>query len=317
MKIVFLDSHTLSLNGDIDFSPIESLGDYNSLALTNEDNILDYLADTRVIITNKIIISRDHLKKLNNLKLITVIATGYDNIDIQASKDYKIPITNVPQYARYSVSQHTFALILNLASKLYLYNSDVANGQWEESDSFTLLKHPTFELAGKVIGLIGFGAIGREVSKIAEGFNMKVMVYDIADVSRYGHRNSTLDEVLEKSDIISIHLPLTDKTKDLIDKSAFNKMKETALIANTSRGGIVNEVDCVDALNSGKIAGAGFDVLSSEPPTKNNPLLGEVKNLILTPHVAWSSKEARQRLIDITGKNIESMNKGNIINRVN
>lgn len=288
-----------------------------ALTLTNENNILDYLIDTQVIVTNKIIIGRDHLKKLNDLKLVTVIATGYNNVDIQAAKDYGVPVTNVPQYAKYYVSQHTFALILNLASKVYLYNRDVANGQWGTSDSFTLLKHPTFELAGKTIGLVGFGAIGQETAKIAESFDMKVLVYDIADVSRYGYSNSTLDEVLKKSDIISIHVPLTDKTKDLIDEVAFNKMKDTALIVNTSRGGIVNEVDLANALNSGKIAGAGFDVLSSEPPTKGNPLLDRVKNLILTPHVAWSSREARQMLIDITADNINSMTEGKIINKVN
>jgi len=314
--IKFLDSHTMSLNGDVDFSPLEKLGDYFGYSITNDD-IAGFGQDAEILITNKIKIDNNIMDNLPRLKLICVIATGYNVVDNKAARERNIIVVNVPQYAKYSVSQHTFALILSLTSNICSYHRDVREGKWEKSSSFTLLEYPTIELANKTMGIIGFGTIGRETAKIAKVFNMDVLAYDISDISAYGYINSTLDEILKKSDIISIHIPLTSETENLITEKELGKMKNTALIINTSRGGIINEVDLVEALNSGVIHGAGLDVLKEEPPNSGNPLLGDVKNLILTPHVAWSSKEARQRLIDITVENIKSFRVGNPINVVN
>ena len=315
MTIKFLDSHTMSLNDDIDFSPLEKLGSYFGYSINNDD-IKGFGQDAEIIITNKIKIDDNIMDSLPKLKLICVIATGYNVVDIKAAKKRNIIVVNVPQYAKYSVSQHTFALILSLSSSVCSYLKDVREGWWQKSSSFTLLKYPTIELSGKTMGIIGFGAIGRETAKIAEVFNMDVLVYDISDISEYGYTNYTLDKILKKSDIISIHVPLTSETENLINKKELGKMKNTALIINTSRGGIVNEADLAEALNSGVISGAGLDVLTEEPPKNGNPLLGDVKNLIVTPHVAWSSREARQRLIDITAENIKSFREGNPINLV-
>lgn len=316
MIIIFLDSNTISLENDINFYPLESLGNLKKYELSKGDNIIPYCKDAEIIIVNKILMTRKIIKKLHKLKLICVIATGYDNIDIDAAKDYKISVVNVPNYAEFSVPQHAFTLILNLATKAYLYNQDIKNGEWEKSKTFNLLKYHTFELKDKIIGIIGFGRIGRGTAHIAACFGMKVMAHDIRDISDTGYRNYSLNEILEKSDVISLHCPLTKQTKNFIDKKALNKMKKNAILINTARGGIVNEKDLVDTLNSGRIAGAGIDVLPNEPPKEDIYLLGGVKNLILTPHSAWSTKEARQRLVNITAKNIKSFLKEGKFNLV-
>lgn len=316
MEVSFLDSNTISLNNDINFRPLESLGNYRAYKFTNRDNIISSCRESEVIIVNKLNITKEIIGKLPKLKLICVIATGYNNIDIKAARDRGVCVANVPNYAGFSVPQHTFALILNLATKVYLYNEDIKKGEWERSQTFNLLKYPTFELAGKTIGIIGFGAIGKGTARIAEGFGMKVMVHNTHDISDTGYKNYLFDEVLENADIVTIHCPLTKETKDLIGRKAFKKMKKTAILINTARGGIVNEKDLADALNSQMIAGAGVDVLTEEPPLEGNPLLGSVRNLILSPHSAWSTKEARQRLVDITAKNIKAYLKGEKLNLV-
>jgi len=316
MKIAFLDSHTLSLNGDVDFSVLRSLGNYTGYALTNKDNIIPYCKKADIVIVNKIIISENSIKKLPNLKLIAVIATGYNNIDIEAAKENNIKVTNVPDYAANSVSQHVFSLILNLTTKAYLYNEDVKKGEWSKSSNFGLLKYPTFELNGKIIGIIGFGAIGRAVASIASGFGMKVIVNDIKDISNTDCKKCSIEYILKNADIVSIHCPLNSQTKNMIDAAAIKKMKRSAILINTSRGGIVNEAELAQALTSGEIAGAGIDVLSEEPPQNSNPLLQNIKNLIITPHTAWSTFEARQRMIDITAENIRAFLNGKNYNLV-
>lgn len=316
MEILFLDSHTMSLNHDVSFKPLKSLRNYRELELTDEDNIIQYCKKAGILIVNKIKVNRDIMEKLPRLKLISVIATGYNNIDIVAAEKNNIKVANVPNYASNSVSQHVFCLILNLMTKSYLYDKDVKDGEWVRSSTFGLLKYSTFELHGKTIGIIGFGAIGRSTAKIAVGFGMNVIVYNKKGISGEGYKACSLDELFKKSDIISIHCPLNPETRNMIDAVAINKMKKTAIIINTARGGIINEVDLAEALNSSKIAGAGIDVLKSEPPKAENPLLGDVKNLIVTPHTAWSTHEARQRMINITGKNIQAFLKGKDYNLV-
>lgn len=316
MNIAFLDSHTLSLNGDIDFSALKSLGNYKGYSLNNKDNVIPYCEGVHTVIVNKIILNRDIIKKLPDLELIAVIATGYNNVDTETAKENNVKVVNVPDYAANSVSQHVFSLILNLVTKAYLYNEDVKNGEWSNSANFGLLKYHTFELDEKVIGIIGYGAIGKSVAEIASGFGMKVIVNDIKDISNTGFKNYSLDYILKNANVVSIHCPLNSRTKNMIDSAALRKMKKSAILINTSRGGIVNESDLALALNSGEIAGAGVDVLSEEPPSSSNPLLQNVKNLIVTPHTAWSTIEARQRMVDITVENIKAYLEGKVHNVV-
>jgi len=315
-EVVFLDSHTLSLNNDLDFSNIDKICNLKKLELLDNDTVLDCCMNAEIIIVNKLILDKKIISSLKDLRLICVIATGYNNIDIKAAKEKNIEVVNVPGYAKYSVSQHVFAMVLNLATKMYLYNEDVRKGQWEKSKDFGLLKYYTFELAQKIIGIIGFGAIGQNVARIAEGFDMKVMVYDVSSNIKSNYKVYPLNQVLSNADVITIHCPLTDNTRNLINKDTFELMKHSAILINTSRGGIVNEEDLLEALNSGRIAGAGIDVLSQEPPSAGNKLLHKAKNLIVTPHTAWSSREARQRMIDITADNINAYLNGKIINSV-
>ncbi|MGM0366048.1 MAG: D-2-hydroxyacid dehydrogenase [Actinomycetota bacterium] len=306
MEIVFVDSDTISLNRDVSFDTIEEQGSLKCLSLTNRDDIIPYCTGCDILITNKVFVGEDALSRLENLKLICVIATGYNNVDLDAARKYNKLVANVPGYARHSVPQHTFALLLNLATRAHLYDRDVKEGQWQKSERFNLLRYPCFELQGKSMGIIGFGTIGRAVARIAESFGMKVMAYDISDISHTGYRNTEFEHLIKNSDAVSIHCPLTQQTKNLIAREQLMMMKDTAVLINTARGSIVNEEDLAWALNTGQIAGAGIDVLSQEPPARDNPLLAGAKNLIITPHSAWSTREARQRLIDITAKNIAS-----------
>ena len=311
MNIVFLDSDTVILNNDIDFSQLKALGDYKDYELSPNDDPVPYCKDAEVIIVNKVKMTRKRIEQLPNLKLICEAATGYDNINIKAAKDNDIHVANVSGYAKTAVVQHVFAMILSFATKIYSYYNDVRKGEWQKSKTFDLLKYYTFELAGKTLGIIGFGSIGKGIAKIAEAFSMKVMVNDVVDISGTDYKNYTLDEVLKQADIVSIMCPFTEQTKNLINAEALRKMKKTAILINTARGGIVNEYDLVKALNSGEIAGAAVDTLSKEPPTDGNPLLGEVKNLIVTPHSAWSTRETRQKLIDKVVEKIRNYIDGN------
>lgn len=300
MKIVFLESHLVTLNNDIDYSKLGALGDYSAYQLAIADDPMPYCEDVDIIIAHKMHMTRERISQLvPKLKYICEAATGYNNIDIQAAKDYRVRVTNIADYAKYSVTQHIFALTLAFATKLREYDTVVKEGLWQKSNTFDLLLYPTFELYQKKIGIIGFGSIGREVARVAESFRMKVLAYDIVDISKSGYKNYSIDDILRESDIVVLCCPLTESTRNLIDEKAFKKMKRSAILINTARGGIVNENDLANALNSGLIAGAGFDVLLKEPPTEGNPLLdNEVKNLIVTSHSAWSTRESRQRLID-------------------
>lgn len=308
MKIVFLDESTITL-GDIDFSPIKSLGEYKSYGNSTEDEAIQRAASADCIITNKVPVTLNTVRSLRNLRLVTVIATGYNVIDLKAAKEHGLTVCNVPGYAADTVPQHTFSLILNLATKAYRYHADVMNGEWGMADSFTLLRYPTFELAKKTIGIIGFGTIGRGVARIAEAFGMRVLAYDAFEIKHEKYGNTPLDTLLRESDVVTVHSPLTDETRKLIDAKALSMMKKSAILINTARGGIVHEQALAEALNSERIAGAGVDVLTVEPPRGGNPLLS-AKNIIITPHSAWSTREARQRLVDETAENIRAFFEG-------
>jgi len=305
MRIVFLDENTVVLKGDIDLGVLRKLGEYEAFSILPHDDPVPLSREAEVMIVNKVKVSAGAMKQLPSLRLICLAATGYDNIDIAAAKDIGIRVANVAGYAKYSVAQQVFAMILSIATRIHDYYGDVKGGEWQRSKTFILLKYHTFELAGKKIGIVGFGAIGHEIAKIAEAFGIQVLAHDIVDISRTGYENHSLDELLRSADILSINCPLTERTRNMIDSDSFTKMKKNAILINTARGGIVNEEALAQALNSNLIAGAAVDTLSTEPPVEGNPLLGGVKNLIITPHTAWATRDSRQRLVNAIAENIK------------
>lgn len=310
MKIAFLDTSTIDLDGDMDFSGFATIGDYSAWPLTAPEEIVDRGAPMDVLVVNKVVLGRGEIERLPALKHIAVIATGVNNVDLDAARERGIRVTNVSGYGRFIVPQHAFAMILVLAGRVMDYARDVSAGDWGRSSSFTLLRYPTFELAGKTLGIIGFGAIGRGAAEIAQGFRMRVLAHDAFPFEYPPYANQPLETVLRESDIVTIHAPLTDDTRNLIGSREIGLMKRGSLLVNTGRGGIVDETALLKALESGQLAGAGIDVLSEEPP-RDNPLIGrDDLNLIITPHSAWSAREARQRLIDGVVENIAAWQKG-------
>jgi len=308
MNIKFLDESTVTL-GDIDFSPLHTLGGYEGFVNSTELQIIERAGTAEVIIANKAPITAAVLNNLQKLRLVTVIATGYNNVDVAAAQKAGVRVFNVPGYAAASVPQHTFALILNLATKAYLYHRDIVAGKWQGAESFNLLTYPTFELAGKTIGIIGYGAIGREVARIAEAFGMNVLVHDAFEIKDGTYPNTDMEKLLEQSDVVTLHCPLTEDNRNLINTRTLAAMKSTAVLINTARGGLVDEKALFEALDSGAIAGAGVDVLSEEPPRSGNVLIN-ARNSIITPHSAWSTLQARQRLVDETAQNIRAFIEG-------
>ena len=315
MNIVFLDRATIDLN-DVSFSSIESLGKFVSYPDSSAEEIITRSLNADIIIANKSKITKTVLDSCRNLKLVCVIATGYNNVDTGYAREKGVTVCNVAGYAKNTVPQHTFSLILNLATKVLQYHLDVMAGEWQKASLFTLLKYRTFELYGKTLGIIGFGTIGRAVAQIAVSFGMKVIYYDPYVSPAINYTPVDLRTLLSESDVVSVHCPLTKDTHNLLDYKELSTMKPTALLINTSRGGIVNENALAEALNNHLIAGAGVDVLSEEPPVNGNILLS-AQNCIITPHSAWSTIEARQTLVDETAKNIQSFINGEERNVVN
>jgi glycerate dehydrogenase len=310
MKISFLDVETIDLKGDMDFSGLPTLGEYTPWPLTAPDELLQRAGDADVLIVNKVRLGRAEIEALPRLKHIAVIATGVNNVDLEAAAEQGIRVTNVGGYGKFTVPQHAFTMILALADHLLDYAGDVAAGEWQKTDSFTLLRYPTFELAGKTLGIIGFGAIGRASAEIAAGFRMQVRAHDLFPFEHPPYVNEPLETVLRESDVVTIHAPLTKETHNLIGRRELATMKPGALLVNTGRGGIVDEEALLEALESGHLGGAGLDVLAQEPP-RENPLIGRKDlNLIITPHSAWSAREARQRLIDGVVENIRAWQEG-------
>ena len=305
MKIVFYDS---KMYDDLDLTEFRSLGDVEIYSVTEDSELLDRIKDADIIVNHTTDIERELIEQLS-CKLIALTSTGYDRVDIEACRDNGIMVANVPSYGEHAVAQMTMNHILNLYSGFYELMNSVKNGEWEKAEDFTYWYGNPRELHGKTLGILGYGAIGKSVGRIAESFGMKILPYTSSG-------DLSLEEVLSESDCITIHLPLTEKTKNLINKDTISHMKEIAFIVNTARGGIVNEQDLADALNSGKIAGCGLDVLTNEPPNANDPLMNS-KNTYITPHAAWVAKEARERMIKTTVENIKAFMKGEYINIVN
>ncbi|GGM74607.1 glycerate dehydrogenase [Dyadobacter beijingensis] len=309
MNIVILDGYTLN-PGDQDWAPIERLGNVTIYDRSAKEEIVERAADAEVLLVNKVVLSGETLAQLPNVKYIGVMATGFNNIDIDAARKQGITVTNVKAYGPASVAQQTFALLLAIMNRAETHSQSVFAGDWAASPDFCYWKTPLTELAGKRMGLIGFGDIGSQVANIALAFGMRVIAYRKHPAPADGVKMVSLDEIFTKSDVISLHCPLTEETREIINRDSISKMKRNAIILNTGRGPLIRESDLAEALRDGTIGGAGLDVLSSEPPKADNPLLS-APNCVITPHVAWATFEARQRLLQMVADNLESFQNGN------
>ena len=316
MKIVVLDGYGLN-PGDMSWSGFEALGELVVYDRTSPSELMERAADAEVLITNKTLITAENMEALPCLKYIGVLATGYNVVDIEAAKAHRIVVTNIPAYSTPSVAQMVFAHLLNITQRVDYYANENKQGRWSKNVDFCYWDTPLMELEGKKMGIVGFGNIGQATGRIAQAFGMEVCVYTSKPQFALpsGVKKMELDTLFAECDVISFHCPLTPETKELVNASRLKLMKPTAILINTGRGPLVNEQDLADALNQGVIAAAGLDVLSVEPSTADNPLLS-AKNCFITPHIAWATKEARTRLMDIAVNNLKSYQKGDIINNV-
>lgn len=310
MKAVFLDADTLG--NDVDLSPIEAVtGEMVKHPRTSPEQVQERIRGFDTVLVNKVVLSREHFEACPELKTVAVVATGLNNIDKDAAKDHSVTVMNVTNYGRSTVAQHTMALILALATRLVDYDRDVRAGRWGQSSMFCLMDHPIMELEGRTLGVVGYGDLGQGVVERAKAFGMNIVLgarpgQATGEVD--GYPRIPLDELLPKVDVLSLHCLLTDDTRNMIGARELKMMKTEALLINTSRGGLVDEQALADALRAGTIGGAGFDVLTEEPPRNGNALLADdIPNLIVTPHSAWASREARQRIVDITARNLSSL----------
>ena len=316
MKIVVLDGYGLN-PGDLSWSGMEALGELMVYDRTSPSELLERSEGAEVLITNKTLITAENMAELPNLKYIGVLATGYNVVDIDAAKARGIVVTNIPAYSTNSVAQMVFAHVLNITQHVGHYSDENAKGRWSSNADFCYWDTNLVELDGKKMGIVGLGNIGKATARIALAFGMEVLAYTSKEQKDLpqGIKKATLDELFTESDVVSLHCPLTTETKELVNAERLKTMKPNAILINTGRGPLVNEQDLADALNEGRIAGAGLDVLSVEPSVANNPLLS-AKNCFITPHIAWATKEARTRLMDIAINNLRSYQEGNIINNV-
>lgn len=311
MKIVVLDGYTLN-PGDISWSGLEVLGEVTVYERTRADEIIERIGDADAVYTNKTPISKETLDACPNVKFIGVLATGYNIVDIEAAKEKGIPVSNIPTYGTASVSQFAIALLLELCHHIGEHADAVKAGEWSNNADWCFWKYPLVELAGKTMGIIGFGRIGQDTGKIAQALGMKVLAYDAyqkPELESETCQYTDLDTLFAQSDVISLHCPLFPSTEGIINKENIAKMKDGVMIINNSRGPLIVEEDLRDALNSGKVAGAAVDVVSTEPIKMDNPLL-QAKNCIITPHIAWAPKESRQRLMDIAVENLRCFQNG-------
>ena len=316
MLAVFLDRDTAD-NGDLDMSPIEAaVPDWQYFGATTDAQVVERIREATIVVSNKAQLQREHLEQAGKLKLICIAATGVNNVDLVAARELGITVCNVRAYATASVVQHVFALLLALQTKLLPYRRAVAAGRWQRSNYFSLLDYPIDEIADKTMGIIGYGELGQGVAKVARAFGMRVLLMKRPGASHEPER-LPLAQLLPQVDVLSLHCPLTAQTQDLIGAPELALMKPSAILINTARGGIVDELALIAALREGRLGGAGIDVLSQEPPQAGHPLLqDDIPNLIVTPHIAWASRQARQRLIDKVADNIHAYLAGAPINVV-
>lgn len=319
MKIVNLDSHGLN-PGDLSWGPIEALGELTlyPYAAETEEEVIRRIADAEIVIGNKTNITRRVLESCPSIRLICVLSTGYNVVDIAAAKEHGIPVCNVPAYGTQMVAQFAIGLLLELCHHSWLHSEAVHAGEWERCPDFCFWKVPVIELAGKTMGIIGFGRIGTAVGRIAKALGMKVLATGSrpTEEGRSIAKYVDLDTLLAQSDVISLHCPLFPETERLINADSISKMKDGVILINNSRGGLVDEQALADALNAGKIAAAGVDVVTQEPINGDNPLL-KAKNCLITPHMSWAATECRERIIDITVDNIKAFLAGAPKNVVN
>ena len=311
-RIVILDAFTLN-PGDLSWSGLEELGDVQIHDRTPPELIRERAAGAPIVLTNKTVLSGETLRALPELRFIGVLATGYNVVDIPAAGERRIPVSNVPGYAAPSVAQAVFALLLELANRTGDHARAVAAGRWTASRDFCFWDTPLVELSGRTLGIVGHGAIGRDVATIARALGMRVIVHSRRPVA--DEENVGLDELFARADVVSLHCPLTPATERLVNAERLARMRPSAFLINTGRGGLIDESALADALNRGGIAGAGLDVLSKEPPPADNPLL-TARNCLITPHIAWATKAARERLLAITVANIRAFLAGSPQNLV-
>lgn len=317
MKIVVLDGYTAN-PGDLSWEALEQLGDCTIYDRTPEEAVAERIRDAEIVLTNKTVLSRELIEKSPSLKYIGVLATGYNVVDIEAAGSRNIPVCNVPAYSTGAVAQLTMALLLELCHHVGGHSQSVRQGDWSRSPDFCYWNHPLTELAGKSMGIVGWGQIGRQTGMLAAAFGMEALVYDHHLERKTlpgGFRGVSLEALFREADVISLHCPLTEDTREMICRESIAKMKDGVWILNTARGGLVQEQALREALDSGKVAGAGLDVVSAEPVSADNPLLG-APNCMITPHIAWAPKESRKRLIDITAENIRQFLAGHPVHVV-
>lgn len=317
MKIVILDGFTVN-PGDLSWSALESLAEVEVYDRTSEDEIVPRCKGAEIVLTNKVVLDSSVLNQLPRLMYIGVLATGYNVVDLEVASRQSIVVTNIPSYSTDSVAQMVFSHLLNIVNRTDHYARENRNGRWSKNQDFCYLDHTLSELAGKRMGIVGLGNIGMAVAQIALAFNMEVIAYTSKSEEELpeGVRSVTMEELFTSSDVISLHCPLTESTRHLVNASRLRTMKPSAILINTGRGPLVCDQDVADALNSHTIAAYAADVLTEEPPKADNPLLS-AKNCYLTPHIAWATYEARQRLINICVENVKAFIEGEPQNQVN
>jgi glycerate dehydrogenase len=302
MKIVVLDGYTLN-PGDLSWDALRALCECVIHERSAPNALLDRLKGARATLTNKVPLGRELLEKLPELRYIGVTATGYNIVDVEAARKQKITVTNVPAYGTDSVAQTVFALLLELTHRVGHHSATVREGKWARCPDFTYSDFPLVELSGLTLGIVGFGRIAKKVATMAEAFGMRILVAKHRPDLQAAYPTAEIDDVFRRADVLTLHCPLTLATKSIVNAQRLSLMKPTAFLINTSRGPLIDEPALADALNSGKIAGAGLDVLSVEPPPANHPLYN-AKNCFITPHYAWATRAARQRLMDVSVRNL-------------
>ncbi len=309
MKIVILENTTLG--NDLNLSGLQNEGELHVFETSSPAEIDERIKDAEILIVNKILIGKQELDIAKKLKLICVSATGYNNIDVAEATRHNVLVANVKGYSTDSVAQIVFSYILAIQSSIYDFNNDVKTGKWNTWDSFSMITHSFTELNGKKLGIIGYGAIGKQVAAIGKAFGMEILIAKRPNIDYSEPNRIDLQSLLKESDVITLHLPLNDSTKNLITKTELNLMKSDAILINTARGGIVNELDLYETLKNKRIKAAATDVLTQEPP-RNGHILFDLDNIIITPHIAWTSKESRTRLIEGLLSNIKKFKEGKI-----
>ena len=316
MKIAVMDGHGVN-PGDMSWKPIEEIGQITVYPRTAPEEVVAHVGDADIVLTNKTVFNADVISQLPNVKYIGVLATGYNVVDTEAAHRRGIVVTNIPAYSTDSVAQMTFAHILNITNRVGYYAAKNSDGEWSRCPDFCYWDTPLTDLSGKTIGIVGLGHIGSKVARLAQDFGMDVFAYtskNAADLPA-GINKTTLDGLLGISDIITLHCPLTPSTRELINKESIKKMRRGAILINTGRGPLVNEADVAEALQEGRLGAYGADVMCSEPPAADNPLFAQ-PNAYITPHIAWATVEARERLMAIAVNNLKAFVSGNPVNVV-